>query len=66
MYKITYEKSLRTAIESYIKFYNSERPQERSGCKTPSEVRTEALETDTPIQYPIPKNKRIEKISQNG
>lgn len=61
MYEITDEKSLRKAIESYIKFYNNERPQERYGCKTPSEVRTEALKTDTPIQYPIPENKRIQK-----
>lgn len=25
------------------------------------EITTEALETDTPIHYPIPENKRIEK-----
>ena len=61
MYEITDEKSLRNAIESYIKFYNNERPQERYDCKTPAEVRAKALETDTPIQYPIPENKRIEK-----
>ena len=61
MYEVTDEKSLRKSIESYIKFYNSERPQKRYGCKTPAEVRTEVLETNTPIQYPIPENKRIEK-----
>ena len=59
MYEITDEKSLRKAIESYIKLYNNERPQERYGCKISAEVRTEALETNTPIQYPIPENKRI-------
>lgn len=56
MYEITDEKSFRKAIESCIKFYNKERPQERYGCKTLSEVRTEALESDTPIPYPIPEN----------
>lgn len=61
MYEITDEKSLRNAIKSYINFYNNERPQERYGCKTPAQVRAEALETDTPIQYPIPENKRIKK-----
>ena len=29
--------------------------------KTPAEVRAEALVTDTPAQYPIPVNKRIQK-----
>ena len=60
MYKITDEVSLRSAIEGYLKFYAEERPQERFHCKTPSEVRQEALTGKTAIQYPIAENKRIE------
>lgn len=59
MYKITDEKSLRSAIDGYMKFYAEERPQERFLCKTPSEVRREALLAENPIQYPIAENKRI-------
>ena len=43
MYEIVDEKSLRSAIDGYMKFYAEERPQERFLCKTPSEVRREAL-----------------------
>ena len=60
MYKITDESSLRSAIDNYMKFYAEERPQERFHCKTPSEVRQEALSAENPIQYPIAENKRIE------
>lgn len=60
MYKITDERSLRSAIDNYMKFYAEERPQERFHCKTPSEVRREALSAENPIQYPIAENKRIE------
>ena len=60
MYKITDEVSLRSAIDKYIKFYAEERLQERFHCKTPLEVRSEALSAETPIQYPIAENKRIE------
>lgn len=60
MYKITDERSLRSAIDNYMKFYAEERPQERFHCKTPSEVRREALSAENPIQYPITENKRIE------
>jgi len=59
MYKITDESSLRSAIDNYMKFYAEERPQERFHCKTPSEVRREALSVENPIQYPIAENKRI-------
>ena len=55
------EKSLRSAIEKYIHFYNCERFQERFGNRTPMEVRTEALNSDCPVLYPIPENKRIQK-----
>ena len=55
------EASLRKAIADYMTFYSTERMQERFGGKTPAEVRTEALATDTPVQYPIPVNKRIQK-----
>jgi len=59
MYEIVDEKSLRSAIDGYMKFYAEERPQERFLCKTPSEVRREALSAENPVQYPIAENKRI-------
>lgn len=59
--KFNDERSLRSAISEYIHFYNCERFQERFGGKTPMEVRTESLNTDTPTLYPIPENKRIQK-----
>lgn len=61
MYEITDELSLRHAIKDYIRFYRDERPQSRYDCKTPAEVRAEALASATPTTYPIAKNKRIEK-----
>lgn len=64
MYEITDECSLRHAIKGYIKFYSEERPQDRYHCKTPLEVRTEAMTSDQPMEYPIPKNKRIEKYKE--
>lgn len=64
MYDITDERSLRHAIEDYIRFYSEERLQERFHGKTPLEVRQAALNTDMPVQYPIPKNKRIEKYKK--
>ena len=42
-------------------FYSTERTQARFKGKTPAEVCAEALATDTPAQYPIPVNKRIQK-----
>lgn len=64
MYNITDEKSLRFAINDYMRFYKEERPQDRYHCKTPLEVRTEALSSITPIEYPIPENKRIKKYKE--
>ena len=64
MYEITDETSLRFAITDYIRFYSEERPQDRYQCKTPMEDRMEALSSDNPVKYPIPKNKRIEKYKQ--
>lgn len=64
MYEITDEASLRHAIKDYMRFYSEERPQDRYHCKTPLEVRQEALECDTPIEYPIPENKRIMKYKE--
>ena len=64
MYEITDEASLRFAIEDYIRFYSKERPQERYQCKSPQEVRMEALTSDKPTEYPIAKNKRIEKYKE--
>lgn len=64
MFEITDEASLRCAIQNYIKFYSEERPQDRYHCKTPLEVRKEALLSKKPKEYPIPKNKRIEKYKE--
>lgn len=64
MYEITDEASLRYAIQDYIKFYSEERPQDRYHCKTPLEVRKEALSSKKPKEYPIPENKRIEKYKE--
>jgi transposase InsO family protein len=55
------ERSLRSAIEKYIHFYNHERFQERFDNQTPLEVRAAALNSDEPAPYPIPENKRIQK-----
>ncbi|RDY22032.1 IS3 family transposase [Criibacterium bergeronii] len=64
MYEITDEKSLRYEIKDYIRFYAQERLQDRFNCKTPLEVRTEALYTSKPIGYPIPENNRILKYKE--
>ncbi|MGU8435414.1 hypothetical protein ACV3RS_15630 [Clostridium perfringens] len=45
-------------------FYSNERPQIRYNCKTHAEVRAEALNSETPMIYPIPKNRRIEKYKE--
>ena len=58
--KFSNEIELRDAIDKYIYFYNYERFQERFNTRTPMEVRTEALVTDTPEQFPIAENKRIQ------
>lgn len=57
----TDEVSLRNAIAEYMAFYSTERMQERFGGKTPAEVRAEALASDSPEQYPVPVNKKIQK-----
>ena len=59
----TDEASLRKAIADYMAFYSSERMQERFKGKTPAEVRSAALASDAPEQYPIPVNKRIQKYT---
>ena len=64
MYEITDESSLRFAIKDYIRFYSEERPQDRYCCKTPLEVRQEALKSDIQVEYPIPENKRIKKYKE--
>ena len=59
--KFSNETELRTAIDKYIHFYNYERFQERFGTKAPLEVRSEAMASDTPMQFPIAENKRIQQ-----
>lgn len=62
--EITDESSLRHAINDYIRFYSTERPQDRYHCKNPIEVRNEALHGETIQEYPIAQNKRIEKYKE--
>ena len=57
--------SLIEAIRQYINFYNYNRFQERFNCKTPMEVRMEALQVEVPALYPIPINNRIKKFKQH-
>ena len=64
MYEIKDEETLRFAIKDYLRFYAEERIQERYDCKTPLEVRTEALATVDSMEYPIPENKRIKKYKE--
>jgi putative transposase insK len=64
MYEIKDEESLRLAIKDYLRFYAEERIQERYECKTPLEIRTEALTAEVPMEYPIPENKRIKKYKE--
>lgn len=51
---------LRRAIKNYIDYYNNGRYQERFNNLAPMEVRKAALQSEEPIQYPIPENKRIQ------
>lgn len=64
LYEITDEASLRYAINEYIRFYSTERPQDRYHCKTPFEVRNEALQSEMIQEYPISVNKRLEKYKE--
>lgn len=64
MYEITDEASLRKAIKEYMRFYSEERLQERYHCKTPLEVRQEALASEEAIEYPIAENKRISRYKE--
>ena len=59
--KFKSEEELRNAIEEFIRYYNEGRYQARFGFKAPAEIRTEALASAEPKQYPIPENKRIKK-----
>ncbi len=59
--KFSNEAELRTAIDKYIHFYNYERFQERFNTQTPMEVRNAAMSANTPEQFPIAENKRIQK-----
>lgn len=65
LYKIHDEDKLINSISDYIRYYNEERLQERFNAQTPKQVREAALtamkQKNSPENYPIPKNKRIEK-----
>ena len=58
--KFSNEAELRTAINKYIHFYNYERFQKRFNTRTPMEVRATVLSANTPEQFPIAENKRIQ------
>lgn len=64
MYEIVDEISLSYAIKDYMRFYKEERLQDRYGCKTPHEVRNEAISSGHGREYPIPENKRILKYKE--
>ncbi|HHZ06975.1 MAG TPA: alpha/beta fold hydrolase [Clostridiales bacterium] len=66
LYEITNETSLRHVINDYIRFYSTERLQDRYHCKIPLEIRNEALQAKTVQEYPIAQNKRIEKYKEKG
>ena len=59
--KFSTEVELRAAIDKYIHFYNYDRFQERFNTRTPMEVRITALASDSPEQFPIAENKRIQQ-----
>lgn len=65
LYEIHDEESLINSITDYIRYYNEERLQERFDAQTPKQVREAALmamkQNESPEDYPIPENKRIEK-----
>ena len=65
LYEIHDEETLINSIIDYIRYYNEERLQERFNAQTPKQVREEALQAikqdKTPVDYPIPENKRIKK-----
>lgn len=48
MYEITDEMSLRNVIRDCMQSYRDERPQSRYNCKTPAEVRSEAISSADP------------------
>jgi len=54
------EDELLEAIAEYIDYYNNYRYQERFNNLAPIEVRNVALNSEQPLQYPIPENKRIQ------
>lgn len=54
------EEELCQAIAEFIEYYNTGRYQERFNNLAPMEVRSAALLSEQPVQYPIPENKRIE------
>ena len=64
LYTVKDEASLRFAIKDYLRFYSEDRPQDRYHCKAPLEVRTEALASTNPQEYPIPENRRIKKYKE--
>lgn len=53
------------AIDDWIDYYMYERYQRRFKVETLYEVRNEALSLQTPNQYPIPENNRLEHY-KNG
>lgn len=55
------QEEIKAAIYGAFEYYINEYPQHRFKGKTAGEVRREALSSETPVVYPIPKNNRIIK-----
>ncbi|MBR3311470.1 MAG: IS3 family transposase [Solobacterium sp.] len=51
--------AMEKAVYDSFDYYINEYPQHRFKGKTAGEVRREALSTEVPVDYPIPKNNRI-------
>lgn len=51
--------AMEKAVYASFDYYINEYPQHRFKGKTAGEVRREALSTEVPVDYPIPKNNRI-------
>ena len=61
LYDINSVEDFYEAFDKYIHFYINERPQKRYKGQTPHQVRTQALQSTKPDQYPIPVNIEIER-----
>lgn len=66
MYNITNEASLRHAINDYIRFYLTERPQDRYHCKTSLKAKNETLQSGQAQLIRLLKINELRTIKKNG